>query len=351
MRLLLTFFLWSCCIVPAAAQSEFAGAWAFVPEGAEAPILFLELDEGLDGAGLVTSDIPGFGPAAVRVTSAEALANALDLQMIITPQDPAIGAVEAGFIMMRPDVAMLTLSGQVLEGRFEPAGQTGTAAEGVVEGDVCDQMMAVQEEVIVNATLSERPAIFAIYDQADRLYGVEMTTERCTYLLAELSGRQDQALASDPNSACIDVGPVLQMIGQELALTGAGGDGTVAGVLAANGLGSGDVWTEEACTAGVAALSEYLFAITAGTGVPAGDKGDGGNVPTLTNTLLFEVHGVSQTLNLREGPGTRYGVVYQLPFFARDIELVGAGCDASGWCNVSWNGVSGWVSERYIRPM
>ncbi len=84
----------------------------------------------------------------------------------------------------------------------------------------------------------------------------------------------------------------------------------------------------------------------------------------------YEVYGVRDTLNVRSGPGTRYGVTSELPPYARNILMIGSGCTpdldqalfsqignarqaqliADRWCNIDWNGQRGWVYGRYIRP-
>jgi uncharacterized protein YgiM (DUF1202 family) len=51
------------------------------------------------------------------------------------------------------------------------------------------------------------------------------------------------------------------------------------------------------------------------------------------------------TLNVREGPGTRYAVIDVL---RPGQNVIMTGC-SGGWCTINHPGASGWVSERYLR--
>ncbi|MBB5702589.1 uncharacterized protein YraI [Ochrobactrum daejeonense] len=55
---------------------------------------------------------------------------------------------------------------------------------------------------------------------------------------------------------------------------------------------------------------------------------------------------VTTTVNLRSGPGTQYGSLGSIP---NGVGVSVAGCsDGYGWCQVSYGGLSGWASSRYI---
>ncbi len=55
---------------------------------------------------------------------------------------------------------------------------------------------------------------------------------------------------------------------------------------------------------------------------------------------------VTTTINLRTGPGTGYGSLGSIP---NGVGVTVAGCtDGYGWCQVSYGGLSGWASSRYI---
>ncbi len=84
----------------------------------------------------------------------------------------------------------------------------------------------------------------------------------------------------------------------------------------------------------------------------------------------YEVYDVRESLNVRSGPGTNFGVLFELPRFASDILVTNAGCTpdldqiafsrmgaaaqaqvlSTRWCSITWNGRTGWVFGRYIRP-
>ncbi|MCG6122711.1 MAG: SH3 domain-containing protein [Microvirga sp.] len=55
---------------------------------------------------------------------------------------------------------------------------------------------------------------------------------------------------------------------------------------------------------------------------------------------------VTNDLNMRAGPSTRYGVVRVLPA-GSPVELLNCASRAS-WCEVAFRGVRGWVSGRYL---
>jgi len=52
-------------------------------------------------------------------------------------------------------------------------------------------------------------------------------------------------------------------------------------------------------------------------------------------------------LNIRAGPSAGYAIVGEIPPGGRGVRLVGR---CQGWCPVSYNGASGWVSGRYLAP-
>ena len=77
-----------------------------------------------------------------------------------------------------------------------------------------------------------------------------------------------------------------------------------------------------------------------------------------------------ETLNVRAGPSTSYRVLGELPSRANGIRVVGEGCTPNpeprffesltgdgkavavgqAWCRIRWQGLSGWVYAKYIRP-
>ncbi|GAA5629264.1 hypothetical protein Brsp05_04563 [Brucella sp. NBRC 12953] len=55
---------------------------------------------------------------------------------------------------------------------------------------------------------------------------------------------------------------------------------------------------------------------------------------------------VTTSLNLRTGPGTQYRTLGSIP---NGVGVVVAGCTSGyGWCRVSYAGMDGWASSRYI---
>ena len=52
-------------------------------------------------------------------------------------------------------------------------------------------------------------------------------------------------------------------------------------------------------------------------------------------------------LNIRAGPSAGYPIVGAIPPGGRGVRLVG---HCQGWCPISYNGASGWVSGRYLAP-
>jgi len=60
---------------------------------------------------------------------------------------------------------------------------------------------------------------------------------------------------------------------------------------------------------------------------------------------VTDVRGITVSdLNMRRGPGTRYGRVATIP---EDSVIRIHDC-AAGWCNVTWAGRTGYVSERFV---
>ena len=79
----------------------------------------------------------------------------------------------------------------------------------------------------------------------------------------------------------------------------------------------------------------------------------------------------SETLNVRAGPSTGNPVLFELPPNATGLWMIGQGCVpyvdqyafsvgsyaerlaliGDKWCNIEWNGRTGWVFGRYIAPM
>lgn len=55
---------------------------------------------------------------------------------------------------------------------------------------------------------------------------------------------------------------------------------------------------------------------------------------------------VTADLNVRTGPGTRYGVIGSIP---NRSPISVHGCTTGyGWCQVSYGGLSGWASSSYL---
>jgi|GEM_PF-2815954 len=68
---------------------------------------------------------------------------------------------------------------------------------------------------------------------------------------------------------------------------------------------------------------------------------------------FYSVTGLPQsdTLNIRMGPGTEYGVVAELPPNAENIRVVDCQIEPGynyRWCALSWGEVSGWANGRYL---
>ncbi len=53
---------------------------------------------------------------------------------------------------------------------------------------------------------------------------------------------------------------------------------------------------------------------------------------------------VTEDLNFRHGPGTRYGVIAALPYCTR-IHVYE---HYNGWYRATWRGIEGWVSARFV---
>lgn len=71
--------------------------------------------------------------------------------------------------------------------------------------------------------------------------------------------------------------------------------------------------------------------------------------PEFTLPALFRVAGVEQgdTLNVRMGPGTQFGVVATLAPDASRIEAVDMSADG-GWLRINFDEASGWVPFRFM---
>ena len=56
------------------------------------------------------------------------------------------------------------------------------------------------------------------------------------------------------------------------------------------------------------------------------------------------------TLNVRDGAGTGYDVISEIPASANKIKITSDERDVGGstWVKVKWNGKSGWVNKRYL---
>jgi hypothetical protein len=53
---------------------------------------------------------------------------------------------------------------------------------------------------------------------------------------------------------------------------------------------------------------------------------------------------ITNDLNLRRGPGTRYSVIDTMPA-GSSVRLLSCG---GSWCRVAWNGIEGYASRSYI---
>jgi uncharacterized protein YraI len=76
---------------------------------------------------------------------------------------------------------------------------------------------------------------------------------------------------------------------------------------------------------------------------------EGGASTATTEGETYRVFGIApdDVLNMREGPGTAYPIVTEIPPDGRGIEV--SHCAATGsankWCQIDWQGMSGWASS------
>ena len=75
----------------------------------------------------------------------------------------------------------------------------------------------------------------------------------------------------------------------------------------------------------------------------------------MAQAAIFQIKGVAQSdsLNMRIKPGTKHAVVAKIPSNGKYIRTTGqrVSVGRTVWTKVTWQGKTGWVSERYIRPM
>lgn len=80
-------------------------------------------------------------------------------------------------------------------------------------------------------------------------------------------------------------------------------------------------------------------------------KGRGGHTPSpYAGSYRVVDHPMDSKLNVRSGPGTKFGVVAELPPTATGVRVTD--CQNVGmryrWCNLSWGNISGWSYGRYL---
>lgn len=75
----------------------------------------------------------------------------------------------------------------------------------------------------------------------------------------------------------------------------------------------------------------------------------------VAQAAVFQINGVASwdTLNMRAQPGSKSAVVTKIPSNGKYIRATGQrkSIGRTVWTKVTWQGRTGWVSERYIRPM
>ncbi|WP_158278911.1 SH3 domain-containing protein [Leucothrix arctica] len=75
----------------------------------------------------------------------------------------------------------------------------------------------------------------------------------------------------------------------------------------------------------------------------------------IAQAAVFQINGVESwdTLNMRSQPGSKSAVVTKIPANGKYIRATGQRQSVGNtvWTKVTWQGKTGWVSERFIRPM
>ncbi|RVU86495.1 SH3 domain-containing protein [Leucothrix sargassi] len=75
----------------------------------------------------------------------------------------------------------------------------------------------------------------------------------------------------------------------------------------------------------------------------------------MSHAAVFQINGVASwdTLNMRAQPGAKNAIVTKIPFNGKYIRATGKRqtVGKTVWTQVTWQGKTGWVSQRYIRPM
>ena len=391
-------FLLAFASLPALAQESFDGTWSFVVTGQTEPLLILDLEQvgtALTGAGVIPDGTGAVQAGNMTITQGATVDGILQAELLLRPQGET-----AIFTVIPGQGATLEVAGAVLQGSLErfggstpalPPAETELTAE-----ETCASMEEIQREVILQADNAQRRVLRRIYDDADARFGQEQTQARCAYLLAELSRYHDtDTVVTAPEyvpqtaygSACDDVAPVVAAITADLAAAGLPDDGTLGRILDEASLGEGGLWTTGACEYGLANLLDYQAEIVGGGPLTQDLQGRDTTTTTVTvkdpalpapqvapdglRSLRFQLRDVSGQLNMRAGPGTDFGVTFQLPASAQGLVITGQGCSPamietgfallplrmqlaqleSRWCEVEWTGTRGWVAARYLSPM
>ena len=75
----------------------------------------------------------------------------------------------------------------------------------------------------------------------------------------------------------------------------------------------------------------------------------------MAQAAVFQISGVESwdTLNMRAKPGSKNAVVTKIPSNGKYIRATGKkqSVGKTVWTQVTWQGKTGWVSQRYIKPM
>lgn len=75
----------------------------------------------------------------------------------------------------------------------------------------------------------------------------------------------------------------------------------------------------------------------------------------MAQAAVYKIKGVksSDSLNIRSKPGSKHSIVGKIPANGKYVRTSGrrVAVGRTKWINVTWQGKTGWVSERYITPM
>lgn len=66
----------------------------------------------------------------------------------------------------------------------------------------------------------------------------------------------------------------------------------------------------------------------------------------LASASIAAADTVTNPLNLRDGPGTGYGIIATMPPGSY-VDVLECG---GGWCRVAWRGIEGFASASYLAP-